>query len=125
MLTITFISISFALWLAYVFIITGLHIYLGWSRTTRIRVAVLAAPLLVMFAVIGLAGLIMDVLYNITIGTVLFLDPPAAARETFTLRLKRYKHMQPHTALERWRHRAALWLCANLLDPFEKGGHCR
>jgi hypothetical protein len=70
----------------------------------------------VLIAPAALAAYVMDVLFNIFIATLLFLDLP---REwTFTERLERYK------AEGGWRAGLARWICSNLLDPFQVGGHC-
>jgi hypothetical protein len=69
--------------------------------------------------VIATVGLVFDVLYNITIGTLFFLDPPREA--TLTYRLIRYKRSGSG-----WRYSVAVWVCANLLDPFAPNGcHCK
>ena len=62
-------------------------------------------------------GVISDFLYNITIGTVLFLELP---REyLLTKRLKR------HLNDDDFQGSIARWLCRHLLDPFDpKGTHC-
>lgn len=76
----------------------------------------LAPAARVLIAPAALLALFLDVFFNIFIATVLFLDLP---REwTFTQRLDRYK---PDHG---WRGRLARWICANLLDPFQVGGHC-
>lgn len=74
-------------------------------------------------------GIIMDFLINIIVGTLLFLDLP---REfLLTARLQRYLDdldnlTEPAKGLRNWRHSAALWICTNLLDPFDsRGYHCK
>ena len=63
-------------------------------------------------------GLIMDMCYNFTVGTILFLEPP---REILmTTRLNRHLAVGVD-----WRRHIAKWFCANLLDPFDPAGrHC-
>lgn len=66
---------------------------------------------------LAVVGVFMDFLYNITIGTVLFVDLPQ--EWLLTKRLDRY--------LERDDFRGAMarWFCVHLLDPFDpKGKHC-
>jgi len=65
-----------------------------------------------------IAALVVDVLVNITIGTILFLEWP---REwLLSQRLKRY-HMQAFN----WRFTIAAWICENLLNPFDPNkSHC-
>jgi hypothetical protein len=66
-------------------------------------------------------ALVIDVIFNVTFGSVLFVDAP---REwLFTHRLNRYVFAPGKTT---WRGRLAEWLCANLLDPFDPSGcHCK
>lgn len=77
------------------------------ARTTLL----LAAPVLI----IGFVG---DVLVNLGICTLLFVDPP---REwTTSARLTRY------LPRDDWRASVALWVALNLLDPFDpSGSHLR
>lgn len=62
-------------------------------------------------------ALALDVLLNVTLGTLLFFERPELRRLTFTMRCK--KHMN---ALN-WRGRIARWVCDGWLNPFE-AGHC-
>lgn len=66
---------------------------------------------------LAFVGVLADFLYNIVIGTVLFLEPP---REwLLTARLKR------HLGEDGYKGNLARWLCRHLLDPFDpKGTHC-
>jgi len=59
---------------------------------------------------------LLDVGFNLA-ATIPFLDWPREA--TFSQRMGRYKR---ESGL---RSKIARWVCANLLDPFEVGGHCR
>ena len=68
---------------------------------------------------LALLGVLMDVMLNLTVGTVLFLELPHEFM--FTARLQR----QIETG-KIWRAKIAHWLCANLLDPFDsRGYHCQ
>ena len=62
-------------------------------------------------------GLALDVLLNIFVATIIFLDPP---REwLFTNRLKRCKHRTD------FRGKLARLFCEKMLDPFDPSGtHC-
>lgn len=63
-------------------------------------------------------GIIMDVLINIIVGTILFLELP----KTWLLTAR----LQSHLDDTGWRGSIAVWICANLLDPFDaRGYHCR
>lgn len=62
-------------------------------------------------------ALVVDVLFNLVTGTLLFLELP---RELlFTSRVSRWNDRPG------WRGDLARWFCAQLLDPFDAGGHCR
>lgn len=71
----------------------------------------------VLLAPVALLAVFMDVLFNVTFASLLFFDAPREAM--FTKRLDRYK-----TEGAGWRYTVAVWLCKNLLDPFQSGGHC-
>ena len=74
-------------------------------------VLAIAAPAIVV-------GVLMDFVFNM-LATIPFADPPR--EPMFTQRLGRYKT----TMADTWRGKLANWLCGNLLDPFQVGGHCR
>ena len=80
----------------------------AWYRLT-LPVKVLAVPLV-------LSAFALDLVLNL-LASVPFLDWPHEA--TFSQRMGRYK------ADATWRTPIARWICANLLDPFQMGGHCR
>lgn len=64
------------------------------------------------------AGLVVDVLFNLTWGTLMFLELP---RELlYTSRVSR------HYAKRSWRGALARWVCRELLDPLDPTGrHCQ
>lgn len=66
-----------------------------------------------------LVAVLLDTVLHLVLGTVLFLDPP---RELLlTARLKRYKT----GSAGKLRCKAATWICAHLLNPFDpNGNHC-
>jgi hypothetical protein len=69
-------------------------------------------------------GMVIDLVFNITLFSLLFLELP---RELFvTKRLKRHIKSQWHgNKKELWRKSLALWICSNLLNPFDHtGDHC-
>lgn len=97
-----------AFWGVYV-LVMGLyraHLAKQLTRPTY----VLAAPWL-------LIGYAMDVLANLVLATLIFLEPP---REWLvTDRLQRHL---PHIG---WRGNLARWICSHLLDVFDPSGkHC-
>lgn len=75
-------------------------------------VRILAAPAV-------LVALLMDVIFNRTIACLLFLRLPSKGEWTFSQRVGNYKRRID------WRAPLADWICSNLLDPFEAGGHCK
>ena len=84
------------------------------SKLTRASTA-LAYPLLVV-------GWCLDFSLNMA-ATPVFLDLPQ--EWLLTIRCDRYLSIANPTGLNRYRQRLARWLCQNLLDPFQSGGHCR
>lgn len=67
--------------------------------------------------IIVATGLLPYLLLNIVVGTILFLDLPREFE--FTKRCRRYIKSG-----KGWRYVTAKWICKNLLDPFDEGGHC-
>jgi len=62
-------------------------------------------------------GVTADVLYNLTLGTIIFLELP----HQFLLT----DRLESHLKEPGWRGKVARWFCRNLLDPFDpKGRHC-
>lgn len=97
---------AYALWLLFLAVMA---LQWRWCELTK-PVRVLASPAVVV-------AVLLDVLFNFTIGTVLFLDLPR--QWTFSQRIGAYKRRAD------WRAPLSYWICDNLLDPFEAGGHCR
>ncbi len=88
-------------------------LYGQWHTSALpIWVKYLAAPGAVFF-------LVFDVLFNYTIGTVLFLNLPPDGCYTLTRRLTSY------LSGSGYRMRVAHVVCAFLLNPFQVGGHCK
>ena len=76
----------------------------------------LPLPMKVWVAPGAVIAFLMDIAFNYSFATILFLEIPHEF--TFTARLSRYK---TEGGL---RGKVATWLCVNLLDPAEIGGHC-
>lgn len=72
----------------------------------------------ILLAPAAMLAVFMDVIFNVFIATFIFMDLPQ--EYMFTKRLSRYKAEDAG-----WRTSVAKWLCFNLLDSFELGGHCR
>lgn len=66
---------------------------------------------------IAAIGVFADFFYNITVGTLMFLELPK--EYLLTMRLDR------HLTETGWRGKRARWACKNFLDPFARDGrHC-
>ena len=98
-------GVAYLLWCAFLAVMALANVWRDLPIVTR----VLAVPA-VLFAVC------LDVAFNLA-ATVIFIDLPREA--TFSQRMGRYKR---ESGL---RSKIARWVCANLLDPFQVGGHCR
>lgn len=99
------VGASYALWGMYV-LVMGLKRARDAGTLSRIAY-VLGVPILV-------AGYLLDFIVNVTVCTLLFLEPPRET--TVTARLKR------HADKDNWRGRIARWMAAHLLDPFDPDG---
>ena len=96
---------SYVMWVLFLAVMA---LYATWSKLP-IFTRVLAVPAVIL-------AVLMDIGLNI-IATIPFLDLPHEL--TFSQRMGRYKREQS------WRTPIACWICANLLDQFQVGGHCR
>ena len=107
------LSLVFAPWLLWALYILVMGIYRAHldKRLTRLTYA-LAMPWVAL-------GFALDVVVNVTVASLLFLEPPWEL--LVTSRLKR------HIAASAggWRHRLAVFICDHLLDVFDPtGNHC-
>lgn len=71
-----------------------------------------------------LLGLVFDVLLNLIVGSILFVELPQYQNKEwlFTGRVSRHKYLAP---ADSWRERIAFFICGKLLDPFAPGDkHC-
>jgi len=98
-----------------------LGIYLFWLLFLSVmalnwRWHLLSKPVKALALPAVLVAVVIDVIFNTTIGSVLFLERPH--QWTFSRRVGEYKRRGD------WRTPLAKWICTNLLDPFEVGGHC-
>jgi len=96
-------------WALYVFTMSVYRAQL--NRRLRGINRLFASPLV-------LLAMLIDVLANVVVAPIVFLDLP---REWLvTTRLKRYMGHESG-----WRKQAAEWLCNSVLDPFDPAGdHC-
>ena len=99
------VAAAYLLWLLFLAVMALQH---AWP-SLPVLVRALAVPAVVV-------AIVLDVAFNLA-ASIPFADLP---REwTLSQRMGRYK------AGSGWRCRIARWVCANLLDPFDIGGHCR
>jgi hypothetical protein len=78
----------------------------------------ISRPIYLLFEVYAVVGVVLDVILQITIGTLIFVELPR--EPLFTGRCERHEADDG----DGWRKSLAFWLCHNLLDPFQQGGHC-
>jgi hypothetical protein len=93
--------------------------YLGVMSLWRAHRDGLIGPVAYVPGYLTLAiGAVMDVVFNATLGSLLFFERPYEV--FFTKRLQR--HIRTGGG---WRRKLALWLCHHLLNPFDPtGDHC-
>jgi hypothetical protein len=72
----------------------------------------------ILLAPVAIVAVLLDVVFNVVVATFIFMDLPQ--EYMFTQRLNRYKYGESD-----WRMSVAVWICKNLLDVFQSGGHCR
>lgn len=102
-------------WAIYTYVFYLLFVVTMAAKAAWNGLSILPCVLLVPAA---LVAVLMDVVFNLIPATLIFLDPP---RELlFTHRLDRYEAQSAG-----WRSTLARWICQNLLDPFQQGGHCK
>lgn len=101
-------------WLLFVFYLAYCTLNAMWKRD---RFASLPLPAKVFAGTTLAVAVVLDVLFNVTIGSTAFLELPEWRRATFTMRCK--KHMHADT----WRGKLARWVCEGWLNPAEPG-HC-
>jgi hypothetical protein len=111
----TLIDASLIDWAIYTYFFYLLFVVTMAAKAAWGNLSIVPRVLLVPAA---LVAVLMDVFFNLVPATVIFLDLP---RELlFTQRLERYKAQGAG-----WRYTVARWICQNLLDPFQQGGHCK
>ena len=103
------LAFLWAFWAMYVLVMGIYRAHLA-KRLTAVTLC-LSAPFIVV-------GYLMDVIANLTVASLVFLEPP---RELLvTSRLQRYVAQE-----NGWRFRIADWICNHLLDVFDpSGNHC-
>jgi hypothetical protein len=107
-------SISLVIWL-YAFWLLYLVVMGAYRAHLSKRLSLTALFLLMPFVLIGA---LVDILSNLLIAPVLFLDLPKEL--LVTTRLTRYRNTDIG-----WRNKVANYICSNLLDVFDpRGTHC-
>ena len=107
----TFFSLLY-LWLFYALYVFTMSVY-----RAKLAGRLCGLSLVLLYPIVIIAAL-MDVVCNLTLATLVFLEPPQEL--LVTTRLKRY-----HASEDGWRTDLAAYVCENLLDPFDPTGeHC-
>lgn len=102
-----FIASTYILWM----------FYLAVMSLMRARdLGKLSRPAYILGLPILWVGLTINMLVNLFVAPLLFLEPPKELR--VTSRLTRLVHQRGG-----WRGKLALWICINLLDQFDPSGH--
>lgn len=103
-----------AAWLLYA-------LYLSYCTLRQMRDTgrLAAMPRIVRFHCWGIlyAALALDIVFNIIVGTLVFMELPELRRLTFTMRCKKWM------TVEGRRGDIARWVCESWLNPAEPG-HC-
>ncbi|CQR43700.1 conserved hypothetical protein [Thiomonas sp. CB3] len=115
-LTPLFAALRLPLWVLLLAYLTWGLFLAAMSLVTARRAKTLPrAALILGYPLVGV-GALCDMALQL-VATAVFMDLP---HEVFlTQRCGRYIAGPPG-----WRRTAALWICRNLLDPFQLGGHC-
>ena len=104
--SIALVFITFLLYLAYV----TLRVAHDNGKLKRAPI-----PVRIVCYAILTAAVVCDAVFNVTLGSLLFLEPPR--QWLFTERCALHRHE------DGWRGRLARWVCEGWLNPFE-AGHC-
>jgi len=112
---VTLIPALFVLWVFFVNIMWLKHVgqkryTTGWKK--------------VVFYMIGypfaFAGFIWDIIFNITYGTLMFLQLPELRRLTLSARMSNIIVTEDKDS---WRWKLAWWICHKLVEPWDRN-HC-
>jgi len=102
----------------YVFGMVTWLFYVGGMHLAKLRGDLRPFARVHAYMLVGIA-LVLDAIFNVVIGTIMFAELPR--EPLFTSRLKRHKKVNG----DNWRGRAADWFCSCLLDQFDpRGDHC-
>jgi len=108
---LVFIIISWAFWGLYV---ASMGLYRSYLRKTMTpMIKVLSIPYIA-------AMLVVDTLFNLIFGTLIFLELPTTWLLTQRL-IKKIKEKET----DDYRYKLSMWVCKNMLDPIDPTGqHC-
>jgi len=106
----TLIGLYLLYGITWIFYLAMMHLKHNKDKLTTVT-KTLAYPVIALFLVIYF-------MTNLILGSIIFLEPPKTLQ--FTSRCQR--HIKNNDGS--WRFKLAVWFCANMLDPFEEGGHC-
>lgn len=98
----------FVLYLAYVAL---------WVAHKNGKLAAAPWPVRAVAWSILVVALVLDAVFNVTVGSVVFLEPPELRRLLFTARCAKWRDTMG------WRGRFARWFCESWMNPFQ-AGHC-
>lgn len=102
--TMIFLASAYILWVLFLAVMALSYTWRTLPKVTK----VLALPAVAV-------AFVLDVAINL-FATFIFVDLPQ--EWMLTQRVTRYKQT------DTWRRPIALWMCRNMLDPFDVGGHC-
>lgn len=112
MLLIVLLS-TITLWALYVYVFTAKRFADKQTRVVKYIIYAFVYPTLII-------GYFQDIVYNYTVGSLLFWSWPSAGDHTLTARLQRLIKAGPAVG---WRYHLAYWICKYLLHPFDDN-HC-
>lgn len=104
--------VAAALYLLWLFYLAVTNLYRAKKAGT------ISTPALVMGYPILIAGALLDLLVNVAIMSIIFMEPPRELLVTQRL----CRHIKDSSG---WRGQLAYWICHNLLNAFDPSGdHC-
>jgi hypothetical protein len=111
MTAMMFLLLGFAL---YVFFLAYVTL---WQAKRNGKLAMTPLPVRIMAWTILVIAVVLDVAFNVIVGSLLFLELPELRRLLFTARCKKWMDRSG------WRGDIARWVCDGWLNPFQDG-HC-
>lgn len=102
---------------AYLWAFYALYVFTMGVYRAKLAGRLYGLSLALLYPIVVVAALV-DLLCNLTIASIIFLEPPKELM--VTTRLKRH-----HASDDGWRTAIAAYVCQNLLDAFDPDGdHC-